>query len=1024
MWRCARRPLRACAAKPSRTALAMRSMATVDKSSTLSLPDALHERTKVEPLAASFEPQAVERGWQAHWQHVLQAHKRERGARDKFTMILPPPNVTGALHIGHALTITIQDTLARWHRMRGRDVDWIPGLDHAGIATQSVVERKLMKEKAQTKDDLGRDAFVGEVWKWNEQYGGRILDQIDHLGATVDKQQHYFTLDDTRSKAVIDAFVRLYDQGLVYRRRRMVNWCPTLKTAISDIEVDSEQLTQPTLKVLPGHSQPVEFGVMHRIHYKLADSDETLLVDTTRPETIFGDVAVAIHPDDERYKRYHGKHVLHPFTNERIPIVLDSELVNMELGTGVVKITPAHDPKDYECGLRHSLEEVEVIDAEGKMCGRVPESYLGIGRFEARKRIPHATTLSICSRSGNIIEPLLMPQWFVDTSQMAKRAADNVRSGALAIEPKSHIHTWFFFLDNMQDWCVSRQLWWGHRIPAYRIRNHPTASGNEWVVARSLEEAKAKASAMQGVEVSDSDLEQDNDVLDTWFSSGLLPLSVFGWPDEQNPDVAAKLKAKYPLDVMETGSDILFFWVARMAMLCEQFSGELPFKRVLLHPMVRDKTGRKMSKSLGNVIDPLHVIHGISLEKLTAGLLEGNISPREIKKAEKDLKREFPKGIPSCGTDALRLALASYLQQGRQINMDVQRIVSYRHFCNKVWNAVRYALPLLKNESLERQSLVESKQNMALADKWILSRLAEAVATCNAGIESGHLASSVAALQRFFVQELCDVYIEFSKPILYGNRLSADDFQSEDEIAAKKLSAQSTLFHCLDQSLRLFHPFTPFVTEELWHRLQEHQPAEGLGTKQPSILSAAFPESQEAEQWRDLQAEAEMSLVLDIIHGIRSLKHTIKTIAPNATTSDSDVVEIVCSNDQVQAMVAANTGDIAGQSRIRVTLTTHEADSACLTHSVSDSCKIAMQVPQDSETSQRVQKEVARLEKRVQKSTQALQALEQRRAGPEYRVKVPEAVQAQDEARVTQLETEILATTKSLSSLQGLQQYF
>ncbi|POM60207.1 Valyl-tRNA synthetase [Phytophthora palmivora] len=949
-------------------------------------------------------------------------------------MILPPPNVTGALHIGHALTITIQDAIARWHRMRGFEVRWLPGLDHAGIATQSVVERKLQKEKGLSRYDLGREAFVNQVWQWNEQYGGKIMNQIDHLGAIVKKDEPYFTLDDKRSEAVVDAFVKLYDKGLIYRRRRMVNWCPTLQTAISDIEVDSEQLEKATKKMLPGRDKALEFGVMHRFKYQVADSDEVLEVDTTRPETIFGDVAVAVHPEDPRYKRFHGKYVIHPFSKELIPIVTDDVLVNMELGTGVVKVTPAHDPKDFECGRRHELPEVEVIDKYGKLCGNIDQRFVGLDRFDARQRVveklqemnlyvdklDHPTALSICSRSGDVIEPLLMPQWYVDCSAMAKRAADNVRNGVMTIEPKSHAHTWFFFLDNIQDWCVSRQLWWGHRIPAYRLKPGTTGTplaSDKWFVATSLEEARRKAEAELGCDLQDNDLEQDVDVLDTWFSSGLLPLSAFGWPNASNDDVVAQdLNSSYPLDVMETGSDILFFWVARMAMLCEEFSGRVPFEKVLLHPMVRDKAGRKMSKSLGNVIDPLHVINGISLEQLLTDLQGGNVGQRELKKAEKELKKEFPKGIPTCGADALRFTLASYLQQGRQINMDVQRVVSYRHFCNKVWNAVRYALPLLETTDSGDVGVADLsllQNDMTLADRWIMSRLAAVVTEVNAGIAANQLATSVAAIQRFFVQELCDVYIEFSKPVLYGNRLDeGTDFEQEQR--ARKRSAQATLHRCLDFSMRLLHPFTPFVTEELWQRIRDVDPLSASSDNhdvETSILCSEYPEESHMTSWIDADAEKKMALVIDVIHGIRSLRHTVKVLAPNATPagdSELPIVRIMCSNTTVYSELKDAQRDLETQCRVHVDVavasdgTSPSSSPHVLTHSVSDSCR----------------------EKRATKSASAADALIRRQQGPHYATKVPETVQVQDAQRLTQLQTDLHATEKSLTALRELQRLY
>ncbi|KAJ0407694.1 hypothetical protein ATCC90586_001876 [Pythium insidiosum] len=951
----------------SRAQPLLRSIASSAGSSAraLQLPVEIRRRVKDEPLAPAFDPASVEQGWQDFWQAVLRDRRQCRGGNGKqFSMLLPPPNVTGALHIGHALTITIQDALARWHLMRGFNVQWIPGLDHAGIATQSVVERKLMKDEGKTRHDLGRDAFVERVWQWNEQYGGRILHQIDQLGAIVDKDASFFTLDEKRSAAVVEAFVQLHERGLIHRKRRMVNWCPTLKTAISDIEVDSESLTGSTMKTLPGRTKPVEFGVMHRFKYRIAElPGEYLLVDTTRPETIFGDVAVAIHPDDARFAHVHGMHVVHPFSGQQLPIVLDDALVNMELGTGVVKVTPAHDPKDYECGQRHRLPEPIVIDEDGILCGDIDPRFIGMDRFDARSAVIEEL----------IKKDLYVEKWFVDCSSMAERAVKNVRNGQLLIEPKTHEHMWFYFLDNIRDWCVSRQLWWGHRIPAYQIRRPGQVSNKDedWVVARSLEEARRKAVERFGSEARNYEIEQDVDVLDTWFSSGLLPISVFDWPN--NDPCAA---AQYPLSVMETGSDILFFWVARMAMLCEEFSGEIPFKRVLLHPMVRDKSGRKMSKSLGNVIDPNHVIHGITLDALLSGVKEGNVSNQEMKKAEKELRREFPNGIPACGADALRYALASYLQQGRQINMDVQRVVSHRQFCNKIWNAVRYALPLLETD--KSNTLVVDGE-MSLADRWILSRLANVVQEMNQGLESNHLAVSVSAFHRFFVQDLCDVYIEFSKPILYafhrffvqdlcdvyiefskpilyGNRVDIDEFGSLEGLQRRQHAARATLYNCLDLSMRLLHPFSPFVTEELWET----------------------------------------------------------------------IVAVVCSPNSEDSVLAQALRDIEVQCRASVQLiVTDDVDSystggPALSQPVSSSCKVLLPMPSDPETPHRVKNEIMRLQKRITKMEATAQSLIQRINSAGYKEKVPEAIQLQDSSRVTQLETDIQAAKDSIYVLQAL----
>ncbi|KAJ0403282.1 hypothetical protein P43SY_007586 [Pythium insidiosum] len=825
----------------SRAQPLLRSIASSAGSSAraLQLPVEIRRRVKDEPLAPAFDPASVEQGWQDFWQAVLRDRRQCRGGNGKqFSMLLPPPNVTGALHIGHALTITIQDALARWHLMRGFDVQWIPGLDHAGIATQSVVERKLMKDEGKTRHDLGRDAFVERVWQWNEQYGGRILHQIDQLGAIVDKDASFFTLDEKR------------------------------------------------------------------------------------PETIFGDVAVAIHPDDARFAHVHGMHVVHPFSGQQLPIVLDDALVNMELGTGVVKVTPAHDPKDYECGQRHRLPEPIVIDEDGILCGDIDPRFIGMDRFDARSAVIEEL----------IKKDLYVEKWFVDCSSMAERAVKNVRNGQLLIEPKTHEHMWFYFLDNIRDWCVSRQLWWGHRIPAYQIRRPGQVSNKDedWVVARSLEEARRKAVERFGSEAQNYEIEQDVDVLDTWFSSGLLPISVFDWPN--NDPCAA---AQYPLSVMETGSDILFFWVARMAMLCEEFSGEIPFKRVLLHPMVRDKSGRKMSKSLGNVIDPNHVIHGITLDALLSGV---------------KVRLLWPDRYGSSVPDKHHMLLRHIYNK---INMDVQRVVSHRQFCNKIWNAVRYALPLLETD--KSNTLVVDGE-MSLADRWILSRLANVVQEMNQGLESNHLAVSVSAFHRFFVQDLCDVYIEFSKPILYGNRVDVDEFGSLEGLQRRQHAARATLYNCLDLSMRLLHPFSPFVTEELWETI---------------VAVVCSPNSEDsvlAQALRDIEVQCRSSVQLIV-------------------TDDVD---------------SYSTGGPA------------------LSQPVSSSCKVLLPMPSDPETPHRVKNEIMRLQKRITKMEATAQSLIQRISSAGYKEKVPEAIQLQDSSRVTQLETDIQAAKDSIYVLQAL----
>ncbi|KAF0696327.1 Aste57867_12886 [Aphanomyces stellatus] len=971
-------------------------------------------------MASSYDPLAVEDGWQAYWESTLRSSPTV-SPKERFTMLLPPPNITGALHIGHALTVTIQDALARYHRMRGCEVLWVPGLDHAGIATQSVVEKQLWKEKELTRHDVGRDAFLEHVHAWNDEYGSRILQQLARMGAVVNHDHKFFTLDGPRSHAVVDAFCRLHDKGLIYRHRRMVNWCPTLQTAISDIEVDPLPLTKRTLVPIPGRASPVEFGVMHRFLYHVDGNDAlTVQVDTTRPETILGDVAVAIHPDDPRYTHLHGRHVIHPFSHARLPIVLDAQLVNPELGTGVVKLTPAHDANDFACAQRHNLPELVIMDKHAKIVYPAEGTFHGLDRFDARAKmidvleakglyvdkLDHPTSVSLCSRSGNVVEPYLMPQWFVKCDTMAAASAQAVRTDEMTLEPPQHKQTWFHFLDNIQDWCVSRQLWWGHRIPAYKIvvdANEPTTDDDDdatqWIVARSEADAHRLARARLGNDQAYT-LVQDEDVLDTWFSAALLPLASQTWSETDG--VAPAMRQTYPLNVMETGADILFFWVARMSMLCKTLSGEQPFEKVWLHPMVRDKSGRKMSKSLGNVIDPLHVIGGIDLHLLVEGLQHGNLDPKERARAEKELKREFPSGIPACGTDALRLTLASYLAQGRQINMDVQRVVASRHFCNKMWNAFRYALPLLPPADVPLAAL---RPHMGLAERWILSRMADAVTKSHDGFRDFRLATSATAGQRFFIQELCDVYIEFSKPILY-----------QEEATMRQRSAQATLRHCLDTSMRLLHPFMPFVTEELWQRLHQGENAE-------SLMHAAFPDADAVANWRDIEAEESMQVVLDVMHAVRSLKHTRKILVPDAD-SETGRLAIQCSDPSLRVLLERNMEDIQTQCRagaVDLVATTPSDDgNTRLSQSISPACHVWMPVAVTAATAARLSAELARLEKRFVKAEKTKHALEAKMGDVLYAGRVPEDIQAQDRERLDQSAVEHASLAESLATLRVL----
>ncbi|RZF33102.1 hypothetical protein LSTR_LSTR009831 [Laodelphax striatellus] len=686
------------------------------------------------PMPDSYSPQYVEAAWYSWWEkqgffkpEYGRKSISEPNPKGKFVMVIPPPNVTGSLHLGHALTNAVEDTLTRWHRMKGRTTLWNPGCDHAGIATQVVVEKKLWREEGKTRHDVGRDKFIEKVWQWKHEKGDRIYLQLRKLGSSFDWDRAAFTMDPKLSRAVVEAFVRLHDDGDIYRSNRLVNWSCSLKSAISDIEVDKMELPGRTFLSIPGYKDKVEFGVLVSFAYKVEGGSDELIVSTTRIETLFGDTAVAVHPDDPRYKHLHGKRVVHPFCKRTLPIVTD-DFVDKEFGTGAVKITPAHDHNDYEVGKRHNLPFVTVIDENGIMIGDCGK-FTGMKRFDCRKEVikaleelklykgtvSHAMVVPMCSRSKDVVEPLIKPQWYIKCGEMAKKAMDAVNSGELKIIPESHNKTWFHWMENIRDWCVSRQLWWGHRIPAYyvTIDDPSVKAGTEidndyWVSGRSEQEAAEKAAKKFGVPVSKIKLKQDPDVLDTWFSSGLFPFSIFGWPDETE-----ELKAFYPGTLLETGHDIIFFWVARMVFFGQRLLNKLPFKEILLHPIVRDAHGRKMSKSLGNVIDPMDVIAGASLAHLHRQLADSNLDAAEVDRAKAGQAKDYPQGIPECGADALRFALCAYMTQGRDINLDILRVQGYRFFCNKLWNATKFALTYLKQEStVSNQNSVSNRNSV------------------------------------------------------------------------------------------------------------------------------------------------------------------------------------------------------------------------------------------------------------------------------------------------------------------------
>ncbi|XP_020671012.3 valine--tRNA ligase [Pogona vitticeps] len=968
------------------------------------------------PMPDSYSPQYVEAAWYPWWEsqgffkpEYGRCSVSEPNPKGLFMMCIPPPNVTGSLHLGHALTNAIQDSLTRWHRMRGETTLWNPGCDHAGIATQVVVEKKLWKEQGKTRHDLGREHFIKEVWKWKNEKGDRIYHQLKKLGSSMDWDRACFTMDPKLTRAVEEAFIRLHEEGVIYRSKRLVNWSCTLNSAISDIEVDKKELTGRTLLPVPGYKEKVEFGVLVSFAYKIEGSDEDVVVATTRIETMLGDTAVAVHPQDPRYQHLHGRSVRHPFTGQLMPIVCD-DFVDMEFGTGAVKITPAHDQNDYEVGLRHGLPFVTIFDEDGYLIN-VPPPFLGMKRFDARRAVLEALkerglfrevkdnpmVVPVCSRSKDVVEPLLKPQWYVRCDTMARGAAEAVRRGDLRIVPDFHLKTWFSWMDNIRDWCISRQLWWGHRIPAYFVTVHDPSvppgedtDGRYWVSGRSEQEAKEKAAKLFKVTPDKISLRQDEDVLDTWFSSGIFPFSIFGWP---NP--SEDLQVFYPGTLLETGHDILFFWVARMVMLGLKLTGKLPFREVYLHAVVRDAHGRKMSKSLGNVIDPLDVITGITLEGLHAQLLESNLDPAEMERAKQGQRSDYPSGIPECGTDALRFALCAYTSQGRDINLDVNRILGYRHFCNKLWNATKFAIRSLGGE-FRPQPSPEPSGSESLIDRWILSRLSHAVELCDVGFQAYDFPGITTAVYNFWLYELCDVYLECLKPVFAG----------PDETAIQ--TARNVLYTCLDVGLRLLSPFMPFVTEELFQRLPRRCPS----SDPPSICVTPYPATEEY-CWRDETLDRTIDFVLSIIKAVRSLRADY-----NLTKTKADCYLQCLDSETVKAVTPCSEyiRTLSSSKQVLVLGTGQDVPSGCAVAIASDKCTIHLLLKGliDAE------KEISKLAGKKAELQKQIARLRERLDSPDYAAKVPAKVQEADATKLKQSETELQKSEEAIENFKKM----
>lgn len=943
-----------------------------------------------DPALKAYNPKAVESSWDLWWDKkgFFKPALTESGdikPEGKFVIPAPPPNVTGALHIGHGLTIAIQDTLIRFNRMKGKSTLFIPGFDHAGISTQSVVEKMLWKNEKKTRHDLGREKFTELVWEWKEDYHQRIKRQLHSLGSSYDWSREAFTLDEPRSKAVVEAFVRLHDDGTIYRASRLVNWCVALNTTLSNLEVENKEVTGRTLLKVPGYDEPVEFGVITSFAYPIEDSDEKIIVATTRPETMFGDSGIAVHPDDPRYKHLHGKFAIHPFLGRKIPIVTDSEAVDMEFGTGAVKITPAHDPNDYATGKRHNLEMINILNDDGTF-NENAGSYAGMKRFDARKKViedlkekglligseDNPMTIPFCAKSNDVIEPLLKPQWWVAQKPQAEAAIKAVRDGKITIFPKTSENEFFQWLEHIQDWCISRQLWWGHRCPVYFVKledssvEQDPADNKWWIAGRTLEEAEEKAAKkFAGQKYT---LEQDEDVLDTWFSSGLWPFSTLGWPENTDD-----MKKFYPMSLLETGWDILFFWVARMIMLGIKLTGEVPFTEVFCHSLVRDAQGRKMSKSLGNVIDPLDVIYGSSLQKLHDKLKAGNLDPREIAKAEQGQKISFPNGIPECGTDALRFALCAYTTGGRDINLDILRVEGYRKFCNKIYQATKFALMRL-GDDYQPPAKLEPSGKESLVEKWILHKYTTAAQTIAKALDERDFLTSTTAVYSYWLYELCDVYIENSKYLFI------------EGTPEQKKSAQDTLYIALEGALRLIHPFMPFITEELWQRLPRR-----AGDPE-SISITSYPEFNEKAY--NPTAETEYALVLDIVKGARSILAQYN-ILKNAT------ILVQASNAETAKIVSEQEGFILSLVKAASKMELMKADDKVPSGSVVSVISPEVSVYAIVKGHVDFDAEIKKAQDKIAKIEKSKASLEKQISVKDYETKVREEVR---EANVKRLE--------------------
>jgi valyl-tRNA synthetase len=932
-------------------------------------------------MEKTYDPHAIEQRIYQHWEtagHFAPGHQG-----DPYCIMIPPPNVTGTLHMGHAFQVTIMDALIRYHRMRGDNPLWQPGTDQAGIATQMVVERQL-GQQGKTRHDLGRDAFIDKVWEWKAESGNSIQQQLRRMGASVDWSRERFTMDPELSEAVKEVFVRLYDDGLIYRGKRLVNWDPVLHTAVSDLEVVSTE----------------EKGQMWELRYPLSDGSGALVVATTRPETMLGDSAVAVHPEDPRYRHLIGKTVRLPLTDREIPVIAD-DYVDPAFGTGCVKITPAHDFNDYAVGERHDLPLINIFTIDASLNDAAPPAYRGLDRFEARKRIladleaqgllesvkDHTLMVPRGDRTNAVIEPYLTDQWFVDLTRdtqpdgrpggrqrITTPAIQCVQDGRIKFVPENWDKTYYNWLNDIQDWCISRQIWWGHRIPAWY-----DDQGRVYV-GRSEAEIREKHG------LGDAPLRQDNDVLDTWFSSALWPFSTLGWPRQ-----TSELATFYPTSVLVTGFDIIFFWVARMVMMGLYCMDDVPFREVYVHGLVRDHDGHKMSKSRGNVLDPLDLIDGIELDPLVQKRTTGLMRPQDAPKIERATRKEFPDGIKSYGTDALRFTFASLATTGRDVIFDMGRVEGYRNFCNKLWNATRYVLMNLDEQAA---SLNAGAAALSVADRWIISRLQRTEALVADAFAGYRLDQAAQAIYEFTWNEYCDWYLELSKPILT---------QSEDAAALR--GTRRTLVRVLEAILRLAHPFMPYITEEIWQRI-----APLAGVPGDTIMLQPFPQAEQAKV--DATAETEIRWLQAFLLGIRRIRGEMN-IAPGKPLP----ILLQNGSGQDRERLSAMRGFIDFLGRPE-SIRWLDADEAAPESAIALVGEMKLLVPRAGLIDKEA--ELARLHKDIQRKRQDLERVTAKLANPNFADKAPAAVVGKERERQQELAAALTALEDQLQRIRAL----